>query len=171
MGWQNDIHGIVLKKSDISEIKIYQPSHTWNMKLSQLGKQKAKLIILSYSTNDDEYNAAQKIFNKRPRDILFICHEKFKNYAENLSQQYPCLYICTHNEIHTKLVAYPPKTVYIGSGNFLDSSWHDCNVGIRSRKGYDWCINEIVKPILFSAEPTGNYQLKEVIEWLEETEK
>lgn len=151
MVWNNDSYGKVLKSNDISEIKLYKPSHSWNMKLSQLARQRAKLIILTYSTNDSEYDAVQKIFQKRPRNILFICHSKFERSARNIAAQFPEIEVYIHDKLHTKLVAYAPDTVYIGSDNFLDSSWHDCTVGIRSKKAYNWCVREIVEPILNNA--------------------
>ena len=156
MSWNNDAHGIALKSKKIEEIKIYNPSHTWSMKLSQLGKQEGKtLYVLTYSIDNKE---PLQVIEKRPCDIVFVCHSKFQEEAEEIASEFPKIKVYIHDELHAKLVAYEPKTVYIGSSNFTKSSWVDCNVGIRSKEAFNWCKENIIEPVIKKARRIRSYR-------------
>lgn len=45
MSWKEDRHGLVFRTR---EAKLYQPTHTWAHKLSQLGTQKGTVRIATY---------------------------------------------------------------------------------------------------------------------------
>ncbi len=132
MTWNNDAHGLVCK---VPEAKLYLPSHSWAMKLSQLHKQPdAQVRIATYSINP-EY--AQDIFRRRPHHIRVICNSQFKDAAAELSLAFPLVDIRTFSDAHAKLVLIEPNTVYLGSANFVKNTLADISVGLRSKDAHD----------------------------------
>jgi hypothetical protein len=133
MTWNNDAHGLLCK---ISEAKLYLPSHSWAMKLSQLHKQPNSIVrIMTYSLNA-EY--AQQILERRPYNIRIICNSQFNEEAYQLSQKVSGIHIRTFNDIHAKLVLIEPETVYLGSANLVKNTLADISIGLRLKAAHDY---------------------------------
>ena len=134
MGWKDDVHGKLLKSG---EIKLYfNGGHTWRTKLSQLAKQKGKVVrIVTYSLPD--MKSIDGILEKRPSDIFLICNEKFIKDAQRIKIKFPKIRIATYAKVHSKVVLIEPDTVYVSSANFGNSGWHETSIGIRSKTAHD----------------------------------
>lgn len=137
MGWRDDAHGLRLRAS---EVKLFTPSHTWGMKLSQLAKQAGVVRILTYSLPGLPYLEMQ--FDRRPRDIQVLCHGKFLDRARQIKARYPEIAVAVHDRTHAKMLLIEPVTVYVGSANFGDSGWAEVCVGIRSAEAHAWYAAE-----------------------------
>lgn len=143
MTWNSDVHGQVFKAK---EIKLYKDgAHTWAMKLSQLAKQSGRVRIVTYSLPDIDY--AKKQIGRRPRDLFIVCHEKFKDQAEQLKRAFPDVQIAVNERVHSKVCLIAPETVYIGSANFGLSRYHETEVGIRSEEAHDWYVENSFNPL------------------------
>lgn len=143
MGWNNDNHGLVFKPS---EVKLYfDGGHTYKMKLGALSKSETTIRILTYSLPDLPY--VVELFQKRPHDIYIICHEKFKDKAKQIKQEFPSIRVAFNSRIHSKLLLRSPDTIYLGSANFGVSKWHESEVGIRSKEAHDEFLRKSFEPL------------------------
>ncbi|MGH8951945.1 MAG: hypothetical protein ACRDX9_11015 [Acidimicrobiia bacterium] len=150
MTWKNDAHGLVFKSS---ELKLYRPTHTWGMKLSQLHRQQATVRIVTFrlpgSATYDDYYETQ--IARRPSDMLVLIgtggrpEELMK--ARELKDRFPEVRIAVHSELHVKAVAIGPKTLYVGLANFGSSSWADLTLGVRSIGAHDYFVGNIFDPL------------------------
>lgn len=138
MGWNNDSHGLVFKSS---ELKLYAPSHTYAMKISQIWRQAGIMRIMTYSLPTIAYVHEQ--LHRRPYDIHLICHEKFAPKAIAIKNKFPGIDIRTLNSMHSKVILIEPKTLYIGSENFGSSGWFETCIGVRSKEAHDWFIEHV----------------------------
>jgi len=141
--WKNDTFGLVFKSN---EVKLYKDGHhTWAMKLSQLGRQKGIVRIVTYSLPRIEY--AKEQLGRRPYDIFIVCHTKFKRQALAIKRAFPSIRVATIPDVHSKVCLIEPRTVYIGSANFGNSGWHESIVGIRSQAAHDWYVLNSFDPL------------------------
>lgn len=149
MSWQNDIHGLVFKSS---ELKLYRPTHSWGMKLSQLERQQGTVRIVTFrlpGSSVDDYYESQ--IARRPSDMYVLIgsggHEQQLNRAQALKDRFPAVQVAVHSELHIKAVAIAPRTLYVGSANFGNSNWADLTLGVRSEEAHDYFVNEIFDPL------------------------
>jgi hypothetical protein len=140
MGWENDIHGLLFKSS---ELKLYAPSHSYGMKISQIWRQTGVMRIMTYSLPSVDY--VHKQIGRRPYDIWVLCHEKFRSRAQAIKNKFPGISICTLDNIHSKVILIEPKTLYIGSENFGHSGWIETCIGVRSAQAHDWFFDNVFK--------------------------
>lgn len=149
MTWKNDIHGLLFKSN---ELKLYRPSHTWGMKLSQLDRQPGTVRIVTFRLPGkvtDDYYATQ--IARRPSDMFVLIGsggrtEEFSK-AQELKARFLEVRIALHSELHVKAVASAPKTVYVGSANFGSSSWADLTLGVRSVDAHQYFVDKIFNPL------------------------
>lgn len=137
-GWENDMHGLVFKSS---EIKLYRPSHSYGMKISQIHRQSGIMRILTYSLPLIEY--VERQIGRRPFGIEIICHQKFVDRAKRIKRTFPRVDVAVLDTMHSKVIAIEPKTLYIGSENFGDSGWFETCIGIRSKEAHDYFVANI----------------------------
>lgn len=130
---RSDGHGILIKPE---QFKLYGAgsAHTWNMKLSQIGRPSMvdrNVYIATYSL--PRLWKVAEILSHRPtgRLIHIVCHEKFRSLAKQISDALPEIKIRIHPEMHAKFCIIEPKTIFLGSANFGDSQWTECMVGIK----------------------------------------
>jgi len=142
MGWKDDGHGKLFKTN---EAKLYGPSHTWAMKLSQLNRQSGIVRIITYSLPDLDYTV--NLLGKRPNDIFLICHSKFSDKANLLVSALPGIKVAVRNDIHTKILLLEPSTIYITSANFGQSGWHETTMGVRSTEAHAWYVANVFNPL------------------------
>jgi len=144
-----DSHSILIKNK---QFKIYKPSHSWGMKLSQYHRTNSPVHIITYSLPNLEYS--KHILSKRPEWIYIICHDKFYDKAFKLKKMFPNIEIRTSDRVHTKLLLVGKDSVYLGSPNFGDShNWHEMTFGTNSKEAYVWCRDKIFIPFWNNLEP------------------
>jgi hypothetical protein len=138
-------------KSD-EPLKLYRPTHSWGMKLSQFKNQQGVVRIVTFrlpGSSEDDYYATQ--ISRRPRDMLVLIgtgnrpEELAK--ANDLKLRFPDVRVAVHNELHIKAVSIAPRTLYVGSANFVNSSWADLTLGVRSVEAHDYFVDKICEPI------------------------
>lgn len=134
-GWNNDSHGLLFKSS---ELKLYRPSHTYGMKLSQLWRQEGVLRIMTYSLPNVDYVEMQ--LGRRPYNIKLLAHCKFRNKAVAIRAAFPDIEIRITEGMHSKIIGIEPRTLYIGSANFGSSGWHETMIGVRSKEAHDYFV-------------------------------
>jgi hypothetical protein len=151
MAWADDMHGMQFKPS---EVKLYVSSHSWGMKLSQLGKQNGTVRIITYSLPDLDYIKEQ--FARRPENIWIIAHDKFTDRAKSIKELYPAIRVSVRPDVHAKLLMIEPATIYVTSANFGNSHWKEIGVGVRSAEGHKWYLDQMFNPLWQTAtEVTG----------------
>lgn len=146
MSWNNDQHGLVFKSS---EIKLYAPSHSYAMKISQIWRQKGMMRIMTYSLPSIAYVHEQ--LGRRPYGIQIICHEKFHDRAVGIKNKFHEIAIRTSPTMHSKVILIEPKTIYIGSENFGSSGWTETCIGVRSGDAHDWFIDHVFNKCWYAA--------------------
>lgn len=149
MGWKNDHHGLLFKSA---ELKLYRQTHTWGMKLSQLAQQTGTVRIVTYrlpGSQDDPYYETQ--IARRPRNMFVLIgvgdSESQVSRAKALKAQFPDVQVAVHPALHIKAISIEPKTLYVGSANFGNSSWADLTLGIRSAEAHDYFVKHIFDPL------------------------
>lgn len=130
---RDDAYGALIKPRVIKVF--YSGEHTWNMKLSQIGRESTKhkkIYIATYSLPD--VRAVKDILKHRPtgQHIQLICHSKFSIRAQEVKDAFPDIQIRCHPSLHSKVCIMEPETMFIGSANFGRSRWHESMVGIKS---------------------------------------
>ena len=134
MTWNNDSYGLVCS---IPEAKLYLPTHTWQMKLSQLHRQGDALLRLSTYALD--FRMAQSIFERRPHHIRILCNVQSEIEARALANELPEIEIMvTRKVIRVGLVLIEPATVYIGGSHFASNAPTEIVVGLRSERAHDY---------------------------------
>lgn len=143
MSFKTDAGGLATKCC--IKVSTTQSGSTWNTRLSQLLKDEKELIICTYSLPEIKY--VTKILSKREngRGITLLVHDKFKEKAVLLKQDYPELKIFLATNTHAKLIISPPETVWLSSANLGDSGWFESTIGLKSREAYDYYQNQILK--------------------------
>lgn len=67
--------------------------------------------------------------------------------ATALKKTFPDVRVAVHSELHIKAVSIAPKTLYVGSANFGNSSWADITLGVRSAEAHDYFVAETFDPL------------------------
>ncbi len=149
MGWKNDSHGFLFKSG---ELKLYRRTHTWGMKLSQLDKQSGTVRIVTYRLpggKGDPYYEAQ--IARRPMNMFVLIgvgdSDSQVEHAKRLKDRFPNVRVAVHNTLHIKAVSIEPKTLYVGSANFGNSSWSDLTLGVRSAEAHEYFVDSIFVPL------------------------
>lgn len=131
---RTDAHGIMVKPK---EMKIYWSSdHTWNMKLSQIGRPSQsdrKLYIATYSLPDLNYVIEVLAHRPTGHNVFLMANSRFQAQAIQLLDHFSEMQIRMHPEMHCKFVLVEPETVFLGSANFGRSRWHETMIGIKCR--------------------------------------
>lgn len=140
MSFKTDSGGLMFHSGKIS----INHGSTWNTKLSQIGRNNKKIIIVTYSL--PHYSTyTTKILDKRidGENITIIAHEKFRDRATWLRDRYPKLEIILVNRVHAKLVLIEPETVWLSTENFGRSTWLEASIGIHDKSAYDYVMKEL----------------------------
>jgi len=132
MGYCTDGGGTAFKCNDM---KIFSHNSTWSTKLSQIGKVKGKITIITYSLPNIEYT--RRILKKKSKDVYIIAHLKFYKKAMKIKEEFPDVNIALHNSVHSKVVTIEPITTYFSSANFGSSGWHESSIGFHSKEIHD----------------------------------
>lgn len=137
MAYKTDNGGFAFKCNDAK----LMVGSTWATKLSQLHRQTGTVRIITYSLPSIEY--VKKQFERRPRNIFLICHEKFRLKAIEIKRTFPQLRLATNDAVHSKILLIEPQTIYISSANFGSSKWHETSVGFHSKEAHDYYASQI----------------------------
>ena len=122
MSYRTDGGGLAFKCGDI---KLQGGGSSWATKLSQLGRQKGCLRIITYSLPNIDF--IKRVFGKRPENIFIIANPEASSVqrrAEAIKEEFPNIRIALNRKIHSKVVLIEPRTVMVSSANFGKSGWH-----------------------------------------------
>lgn len=151
MSWNTDSHGVTFKPS---ECKLYGPSHTWGMKLSQIGVKQFPSFV-GVATFSFQLDYAIKQVSRIPDSMHFICNSKFDRKAHDLKCAVPACKVFVNSRVHQKLILVPEDTIYLGSLNMVNQH-STCNsestIGVRSLQAYSWAMNNLWIPLIESSQ-------------------
>ena len=146
---------------DIKYAKLFfGDNSTWAVKLSQLAKVKGSVYISTFSLPDLPY--AQKILEKRPRDIFIVAHSIFYAKALAMKDAFPDIRIALRDNIHAKMVLAEPETVWLSSANFGKSGWIEHGIGMHSPEAFEFYKNAFTETFSSSEEIIGSPKLEEL---------
>ncbi len=132
MAFKTDGGGLAFKCNDA---KLCVGASTWATRLSQLGRMKGVVRIITYSLPEMDYVSEQ--LGRRPYDIFLLAHTKFLSRAKQIRQQFPLIRVVVHPEVHSKVLLIAPRTILISSANFGSSGWHETTIGFQSKEAHD----------------------------------
>ena len=159
MSFKTDNGGEAIRINDAK--LFFGDNSTWAVRLSQLAKVKSNVYISTFSLPDLPY--AQKILEKRPRDIFIIAHSMFYAKALAMKDAFPDIRIALRDNIHAKMVLTEPETVWLSSANFGRSGWIEHGIGMHSPEAFDFYKNAFDNTFSSSEEIIGSPKLEELI--------
>ena len=145
MSFKTDAGGFAFKCGDI---KLQGGSSSWASRLSQLGKMKGCVRILTYSLPDLE--SIRGVLSKRPKDIFIIANPKAANVesrAEAIKEEFPNIRIALNEETHSKVFLIAPDSLMVSSANFGKSGWHETTVSFHQKEAHDHYIENDFEPL------------------------
>jgi hypothetical protein len=132
MAFNYDVFGPVLKKKDISEIKVFKLID-WGKILNELDCPGKEIYLATYSIN----SRVGKIFENKQSKIRVLYDKRGENEVEvnKLAKKFPMIEFYPVKRLHLKLVLVEPDIVIVPTAN-LDKIRNEFDVGIgfRSRK-------------------------------------
>lgn len=127
------------------DIKLLYGGSTWGTRLSQLAKNKNKLIIMTYGfksrrtkypqddiENEDSY--VRNILDKHPQNTFIICNTDSIEDAKIIKKYYPEIEIRHSGKINANIALLEPETVFFASDNFGYSHYDEFGVGFHSKE-------------------------------------
>lgn len=132
--YKSDGGGIATKDLNIivNDIKLFHCGANWKTRLALWTRPKDSCVYIeTYSLPDHKYIV--ELLDKSTQPIKLIAHDKFRNKAIRIAQQFPNVEIRTHSETHSKIALVSPTTVIFSSANFGYSGWHENSIGIHSK--------------------------------------
>ncbi len=145
MSFKTDAGGFAFKCGDV---KLQGGSSSWASRLSQLGKMKGCVRILTYSLPDLE--SIRGVLSKRPEDILIIANPKAANVesrAEAIKEEFPNIRIALNKETHSKVLSIAPDSLMVSSANFGKSGWHETTVSFHQKEAHDHYVENDFEPL------------------------
>ena len=145
MSFKTDAGGFAFKCGDV---KLQGGSSSWASRLSQLGKMKGCVRILTYSLPDLE--SIRGVLSKRPKDIFIIANPKAANVesrAEAIKEEFPNIRIALNEETHSKVFLIAPDSLMVSSANFGLSGWHETTVSFHQKEAHDHYIENDFEPL------------------------
>ena len=118
-------------------------SSTWNTRLSQLGRLKGSLCIMTHCLPNVEY--ITKIFSKRPDNIFIIANEDARENALLVKSQFPGVRIALHPKMNAKVVLMAPETVWVSSSDFGETKMVESAIGLHSDTVHDNALENFFK--------------------------
>ena len=147
MTWKDDIHG---KRHTPREAKLYAPSHTWAMKLSQLDRQAGRLRIATVAMPDEDVplpvngellGYVERIFMRRPSAIDVLAGPQTSvERLESLKRRFPGVRVAHHATSDVRIVLLEPDTIYVGA-DFGRSHSPVVTLGVRSKEAHEWYVD------------------------------
>lgn len=140
MALKDDNHGIVFSDSNI---KLYYPSHSWNMKA--LFSNDADVAVMTNGFGDMT-KLADQIRNKKNGNIRIICNSNSISEAKQFRKQKNVL-IRHAPAIKAVIFLRSDGRIFLGSDDFGKSSDISVSIGVMSKKAYEGYIRNIFNPI------------------------
>ncbi len=122
------------------DAKFCLEASTWGTKLSQIGKMKGAICIMTKLLPNIQY--IERILSKRPTNIFILAHDEAEFNAKLIKQKYPGIRVALHSKINAKIVFIEPHHVWISSADFGESILLDSAVGIHSAEVYERGLKE-----------------------------
>lgn len=118
---------------------------TWNTRLSQLGRVKGPVWIMTRSLPGHEYIA--QIIGKRPQDIFIIANSSAEIEAKALKLKFPMVRIVLHRNNNAKVVLVSPDTVWVSSSDFGETKHIESAIGIHSAGVYNKTLDSLFRKV------------------------
>ena len=118
---------------------------TWNTRLSQLGRVKGPVWIMTGSLPGLDYIA--QIIGKRPQDIFIIANSSAEIDAKALKLRFPMVRIVLHRNNNAKVVLVSPDTVWVSSSDFGETKQIESAVGIHSAGIYNKTLDSLFRKV------------------------
>lgn len=145
------------------DIKLFMPTSTWATKLSQLAKQKGKLIIMTYGFRENELGDTgeqngqvssyiSNILDKHPENVYIICNSANIKEAEKIKKAYPRIRIWHNKKIHSNIALVEPSIAIFSGSEFGYSPYDEYGVGFHSEKIYNHMLEEMRSQVRKSEE-------------------
>ena len=160
MSFKTDNGGEAIRINDAK--LFFGDNSTWATRLSQLAKVKGNVYISTFSLPDLPY--AEKILEKRPRDIFIIAHSMFHAKALGIKDAFPDIRIALRDDIHAKVVLAEPETVWLSSANFGKSGWIEHGIGMHSPEAFEFYRKAFSETFSSSEEIIGSPKLESTVE-------
>lgn len=132
MQFKTDSGGFAFSNADS---KLVLGSATWSTHLSQLGKVKGHVYVMTRLLPDVDYIA--EIVGKRPHDIWILAHAEASENARLLKLRFPQIEVAVHRCNNAKMVLVAPRTVWISTSDFGKSGEIETGIGIHSPEVFE----------------------------------
>lgn len=126
---------------ECADAKMSISASTWATRLSQLGKTRGRVSILTTELPDPAY--VIEVLSKRPTDIHIVAHAIARAAAEHIKRALPEIRIALHYDIGAKALMVAPETVWIMSTDFGKKHRLDSGVGLHSSELYEKTVEEL----------------------------
>ncbi len=140
MKLRDDKQGVVFEDSNI---KLYFPSHSWNMKA--LFKNNKNISIITHSFGDME-KFIEQINNNNTGVIRIICDSSSVNEAMQFKNRVPKVQIKHKSGINAKIYLRSDGRVYVSSEDIGGASKIGVSVGFESTKAYQEYLARVFDP-------------------------
>ena len=140
MALNDDIHGTVFKDSNI---KLYYPSHSWNMKA--LFKSKKDISIITHGFSDME-KFIKHINNSETGKIRILCDSKALTYAAAFKNSAPKVEIKHTPSVNAKIYLRSDGRIFISSENIGKTEELGVSVGFKSLTAYREYMKNVFEP-------------------------
>jgi hypothetical protein len=145
MALRDDIHGTVFSDNNI---KLYFPSHSWNMKA--LFKSKKDISIITNDFGDMEKFIGQ-INNSVTGSIRILCDSSAISNAVEFHKQAPNVSIRHKQSVNAKIYLRTDGRIFISSENIGRTDGLGVSVGFMSVSAYSEYMNKVFEPAWASA--------------------
>jgi hypothetical protein len=145
MPLRDDIHGTVFRDDNI---KLYYPSHSWNMKA--LFKSKGDISIITNNIEDME-KLIEQINNSDTGNIRILCDSRAVNNAVAFKKKSPKITIRHKPSINAKIYLRSDGRIYISSENLGKTDGLGVSVGFKSVSAYNNYLKNVFEPEWASA--------------------
>lgn len=138
MAFKTDGGGLAFSADDA---KLACKAATWATHLTQLGKMKGQMWVMTRNLPDVDY--ISEIIGKRPWDISILAHTDAFENALLLRARFPRVQFALHPRNNAKMVLVAPKTVWLSSADFGKSTDVESGLGLHSTEAFDTAFSEI----------------------------
>lgn len=150
MTLSNDIHGTVFKDGNV---KLYYPSHSWNMKA--LFKSKADISIITQNFEDME-KFIEQMNNSEAGNIRILCDSDATANAVEFAKQAKKVEIRHKPSINAKIYLRSDGRIFVSSENIGKTIGLGVSVGLKSVSAYSDYMKNVFEPAWVSAQALPN---------------
>lgn len=143
---RDDIHGTVFVDTNI---KLYYPSHSWNMKA--LFKSKKDISIITRDFNDMD-TLIEQINNSDTGNIRVLCDSTAITNAVAFKNSAPKVEIRHKQSVYAKIYLRSDGRIFISSENIGKAKGLGVSVGFKSLSAYSDYMKNVFDPAWANAQ-------------------